>query len=330
MISRRDFIRSGVAVSGGLGCGLGAGLAHAQAEWPDKPVKIILGFPPGGASDVVTRMVADQLSTRFHQQFIVDNRTGAAGNIAMEAVATAPPDGYTLSAATVGTLSINQFLFAKIGYDPVKDFAYVSTYWENTNVLVVPVDNPSKTVAEFVAWARAKPEGVTFSSSGSGTTPHLSAEMFGQRMGLKTTHVPFRGGPQAATELASGRIDFAIDNVANQTALLKAGKVRALAVTSADRWPQFPDVPTMAEAGVPNFVITSWGAMVAPAGTSPAIVNKLSAALQDIAKMPLMKERFLTANARITASTPAEAAAFATRERAKWREAVRVAGVKPE
>ena len=326
MISRRGFFCFGVAVATGLGCGL----SFSQAEWPDKPVRIVNGFSAGGASDVLTRILAEQLQARFNQTFIVENRTGAGGNIAMEAVMSAPPDGYTIGSASIGQLSINQYLFSRLNYDPAKDFAYVSTFWENCNVFAVPSDHPARTLQDFLSWARKQPQGVTFSSSGVGTTPHLSGEIFSVRSGLKATHVPFRGGPQAASELAGRRIDFAIDNVANQAAMLRSGKVRALAVTSADRWPTLPEVPTMAEAGVADFVVTSWGALVVPAATPPAIVARLSRAVQDLAGQPAMKERFLAAGARIVSATPQETAAFAARERVKWKEAVRLSGARME
>ena len=324
--SRREFLQSGVALTAGLATESG----FSQTAWPEKPVRIINGFGAGGASDVLTRLLAERLQARFGQTFIVENRTGAGGNISMEAVATAPPDGYTISSATIGTLTINQYLFAKLNYDPVKDFAYVSTFWENCNVFAVSKEHPAKTLQEWLAWARKKPDGVTFSSSGVGTTPHLSGELFRLQTGIKATHVPFRGGPQAAPELAAGRIDFAIDNVANQMPMLRSGKVKALAVTSSYRWQTLPDIPTMAEAGVPDFVVTSWGALVVPAGTPLAIVNKLAQAVQEISKEPAMQEKFLTAGARFVSSTPQEAAAFAARERVKWKEAVRVSGARVE
>ena len=303
--------------------------SFAQSAWPSKPVHIVVGFPAGGASDTLTRLLAEKLQAALGQNFVVENRTGAGGNIAMAAVAGAAADGYMAVSATIGTLAINQFLYSKLGYDPEKDFAYVSTFWENCNVFVVANENPSRTLAEFRQWAKARGDkGVTFSSSGVGTTPHLSGELFGVRTGLKVLHVPFRGS--ATTEVMSGNIDFALDNVASYTQLLRAGRVRALAVTSAERWPVFPDLPTMLEAGVPDFVITSWGAIVMPAGTPAAITARLSQAMQEVAAQPLMKERFLTAGARITSSTPQETVAFAARERVKWKEVVRLSGAKVE
>ena len=301
-----------------------------SATWPEKPVRLINGFAAGGASDILTRLLAERLQQRLGQPFSVENRTGAGGNLSMEAVASAPADGYTVCSATVGTLTINQFLFAKLAFDPAKDFAYVSTFWENTNVFVVPAAHPARTLAEWLTWAKGKADGVTYSSSGVGTTPHLSGALFALQTKLDSTHVPFRGGPQSATELAAGRIDFAIDNIGNQSPGLKAQRVRALAVTSSERWPSLPDVPTMAEAGVPGFVVTSWGALVMPAGTPTAVVNTLSEAVREVSREPAMRDKFATAGAHLISSTPQEAAEFAARERLKWREAVRLSGAKSE
>ena len=322
MIDRRMFLNLGL----GTAAGLSPGLAPAQGAWPDKPVKIIVLFGAGGASDTLTRMLAERLQARFGQPFLIDNRTGAGGNIGMQAVAGSPPDGYTMVSATIGTLSINQFLYNKLGYDPVKDFAPVSTFWENCNVFAVAANHPAKTLAEFRAWAAARPQGVTYSSSGVGTTPHLAGELFGHRAGIKTVHVPFRSS--ATTEVMSGTIDFAIDNVASYTQFIKAGKARGLAVTSADRWPVLPEIPTMAEAGMPDFIFTSWGALALPAATPPAIVERLSKAVQEVAREPGMQERFLGAGARFVTGTPQETAAMAARERIKWREVVKLSGAK--
>ena len=325
MITRRTLVQAAVAGSATHW----RSAAQAQStSWPDAPVKIIVPFTAGGASDVLTRVLAEKLQTRLGQTFIVDNRTGAGGNIGMEAVKNAAADGYTISSATIGTLSINQFLFAKLGYDPVADFAYVTMIWENCNVFVVAPQHPAKTVQEFLAWARKQPKGVTFGSAGVGTTPHLAGELFRVRAGITALHVPYRGAAQSMPALMAGDTDFAIDNIASYMPLIKAGKVRALAVTSSTRWPTLPDVPTMAEAGIPNFIVTSWGAFVVPKGTPVAIVNKLSAAVQAIAAEPAVQQRFLDTGARAVASTPAETAAFAERERVKWKEVVHISGAK--
>ncbi|MBL8386020.1 MAG: tripartite tricarboxylate transporter substrate binding protein [Burkholderiales bacterium] len=309
-----------------------APFAAAQATaWPERGVKIVMPFPAGGASDVLTRILAEQLQARLGQPFSVENRTGAGGNIGMEAGAKAAPDGYTLTSATIGTLSINQYLFKSLPYNPERDFAYVSTFWANCNVVMVsPEHNPSRTLKEFLAWAKAKPGGITFGSSGVGTTPHLSGDLFRVRTGIPATHVPTRGAPQTIPMLLSGTLDTSIDNIASYAGMLASGKLRGLAVTCPERWPNLPDLPTMAEAGVPDFVITSWGALVAPTGTPAAIVDKLSRTVAEVAASPEVQKRFLAAGARITASSPQEMTAFVARERVKWSEMVRLSGAKAD
>ena len=325
MISRRTLIRVAAAASAAK---IFSPAVAQTTNWPESSVKIVVPFTAGGASDVLTRIVAEKLQSKLGQNFIVDNRTGAGGNIGMEAVKNAAADGYTISSATIGTLSINQFLFSKLGYDPVSDFAYVSMIWENCNVFVVAPQHPAKTVQEFLVWARKQPKGVTFGSAGVGTTPHLAGELFRARAGIQALHVPYRGAAQSMPALIAGDTDFAIDNIASYMPLIRAGKVRALAVTSLARWPTLLDVPTMAEAGVRDFVVTSWGAFVMPKGTPPAIVNKLSSALQAIAADPAVQQRFLDTGARTIATSPQETSAFAERERVKWKEVVHLSGAK--
>jgi tripartite-type tricarboxylate transporter receptor subunit TctC len=320
MTSRRLFVIAAATVA--------AAVPMAAQAWPDAPVRIVVPFTAGGASDVLTRALAEKLQARMGQTFTVENKTGAGGNIGMEAVKTAPADGYTIASATIGTLSINQFLFAKMNYDPAADFTYVSKVWENCNVFVVAAKHPAKTVQEFLSWAKQQPKGVTFGSAGVGTTPHLAGELFRVRTGIQALHIPFRGAAQSMPALVAGETDFAIDNIASYTPLIKSEKVRALAVTCPERWPSFPQLPTMAEAGVPNFIITSWGAFVLPKGTPAAIADKLSAAIKDIYSDPSMQARFLEIGARAMPSTPQETADFAARERVKWKEVVQVSGAK--
>lgn len=308
-------------------------LPQAQAQsgnWPDKPVKIINPFPAGGASDTLVRIMADELQKRLGQTFTVENRTGAGGNIGMEVGVKSTPDGSTLMSATIGTLSINQFLYPRLGYEP-ESLGYVSTFWANCNVVMVPAQhNPSKTLAEFITWAKARPKGISYGSSGVGTTPHLAGELFQQRTGIRSTHVPTRGGPQTVALLLAGDIDVAIDNMASYAAFLANGQVRGLAVTCPERWPTLPDVPTMAEAGMPDFVMTSWGAIVAPPGTPQAVLDKLSRTMADVAANPAVQKRFLDTGARLTTSSPQETAAFAARERKRWGDLVRTTGMKAE
>ena len=327
MISRRSLIQTAAASSVATAF---PGAFAQTTNWPEAPVKIIVPFTAGGASDILTRALAEKLQARLGQNFVVDNRTGAGGNIGMQAVRGAPADGYTIASATIGTLSINQFLFANLGYDPAKDFDYVSMIWQNCNVFVVAPQHPAKSVQEFLAWARKQPKGVSYGSAGVGTTPHLAGELFRARTNLQAVHIPYRGAAQSMPALMAGDTDFAIDNIASYKQLIKSGKVRALAVTASERWPTLPDVPTMAEAGVRDFVITSWGAFVVPKGTPAAVVAKLSEAIKAIAAEPAMQQRFLETGARTVSTTPQETAAFAERERVKWKEVVQISGAKLE
>jgi tripartite-type tricarboxylate transporter receptor subunit TctC len=314
-IQRRSLIQAGM---GAVVPFMLSGARAQEANYPSAPVKIIVPFTAGGAADLLTRRLAERLQVRLGQTWTVENRTGAGGNIGMEAVKNANPDGLTICSATIGTLSINQFLFSKMPYDPVADYAYVSTIWENCNVFVVPLSNPARTVSEFLEWARRKPQGVSFGSAGVGTTPHLAGEMFRHRMAINAVHIPFRGAAQSMP---------AIDNIASYMPLIKTGKVKVLAITANSRWPTLPEIPTMAEAGIKDFIITSWGAFVMPRGTPAGIVNKVSSAIAQIAQDPAVKEQFLAAGALAVSSTPRETEAFAERERVKWKEVIRVAGV---
>ena len=301
---------------------------EAQANWPGATVKVIVPFTAGGASDVLTRQLSEKLQGKLGGNWVIENRTGAGGNIGMEAVKSAAPDGNTIGSATIGTLTINQFLFAKLPYDPVADYEYVSKVWENCNAFVVAPSHPAKSVAEFIEWAKKKPKGASYGSAGIGTTPHLAGELFRVRTGIDAIHIPFRGAAQSMPALMAGDTDFAIDNIASYTPLIKTGKVKALAVTCPERWPTLPEVPTMAEAGVKDFIITSWGAFVMPKGTPAAIVNKVSTAIAEIARDPAVKDKYLETGAILKATTPAETERFAVQERAKWKEVVRISGAK--
>jgi tripartite-type tricarboxylate transporter receptor subunit TctC len=303
--------------------------AQADEGWPTQTVKVIVPFSAGGASDVLTRELSQKLQAKLGANWVVENKTGAGGNIGMEAVKSGAADGSVVGSATIGTLTINQYLFSKLPYDPIKDYEYVSKVWENCNVFVVAPSNPAHTVKEFLEWAKTtKPKGVNFGSAGVGTTPHLAGELFRVRTGIAAQHIPYRGAAQSMPALMSGDTDFAIDNIASYTPLIKAGKVRALAVTCPQRWPTLPDVPTMAESGVKNFVVTSWGAFVMPKGTPPALVKKLASAIAEVAKDPVLKEQYLKTGALLIPSTPKETEDFAKTERVKWQEVVRISGAK--
>lgn len=323
--NRRLFL--GSAAAAGV---LLATAARGQTTWPDRAVKIIVPYPAGGSADLLARILAERLNHIYDQPFVIENRPGAGGNIGIATVTASAPDGYIIGTATIGQFAINQFLYKDMPYDPVRDMIPASLFWELPNVLVVASDHvPAKSVTEFIAWAKQKGK-LNFGSPGVGTSPHLSGVLFTKRTGLDAVHVPFRGAAQTIPAMLSGAVDFAIDNLASYIALIQSGKMRALAVTSATRWPTLPDVPTMGEAGVKDFVVTSWAAVVLPMATPRPVVDKLSGAMKQIAGDAAVQKRFQVAGARILSSTPEEAIAFANKERARWKEVVALSGLTPQ
>jgi tripartite-type tricarboxylate transporter receptor subunit TctC len=328
LISRRNLMQ-GTAASAALG--LSPALAQNAASWPDHPIRMVIPYPAGGSTDVLFRIIAERLKDKLGQSVVVENKPGASGNNGIDQVAKGAPDGYTIGGATVGHFSINQFLIAKMPYDAERDLVAPSLVYELPNVAVVAAQHvPAKTLQEFVAWAKARPNGISIGSPGPGTTPHLSGVLFAARTGVNAVHVPFRGAAQTIPAMLSGDVTFAVDNLASYISQIESGAMRALAVTSAQRWPTLPDVPTMAEAGVKDFIVTSWGAYVMAAGTLPAIVDKLSAVHKEIAADEAMQKRFLAAGGRLLHSTPAEAKAFAAKETKMWQEVVRLSGLTPQ
>jgi tripartite-type tricarboxylate transporter receptor subunit TctC len=322
--SRRKFMTSVAAT-----IAVAASGAHGEdSHWPDHPVRIIVPYPAGGSTDVLSRILAERMKETFGQPFVIENRPGAGGNIGIAAVTGSPPDGYTIGAATIGHFAINQYLYSKMPYDAERDMIPASLTWELPNVFVVATDHcPAKSVSEFVAWAKQKGQ-VSFGSPGVGTSPHLSGVMFVKRTGIDAVHVPFRGAAQTIPAMLAGDVNFAIDNLASYVPAISSGKMRALAVTSAQRWPTMPDVPTMEEGGMKDFIVTSWAAFVLPAGTSRAIIDKLASAMKQIAADPEVRKRFLVGGARVLSSTPEEATAYAVKERAIWKDVVAASGAK--
>ena len=305
--------------------------ARAQAAWPERPVRVVVPWPPGGSTDVLARIICEQFSQRFGQPFVVENRPGAAGNIGMEVLAKAAPDGYTQGPATVANLSIAQFLFARLPFDPERDFSVISMHWELPNVLVAPAQfTPAGTIQEFIAWARARQRGVSFGSPGVGTTAHLCGALFCDRQKIDGQHVPFRGAAQIIPAMLSGDVTFAIDNLTSYLPVIREGRMKAFAVTSAERGETLPEVPTMAEAGIPDFVVTSWCTWAAPAGLPKPILERMNAAMREIAADPAMQQRFRQIGARCVWSTPEDAVAHAARQRPMFREMVRISGARME
>jgi tripartite-type tricarboxylate transporter receptor subunit TctC len=327
-ITRRTLMRGAAATAA---FGLTPALAQNAGNWPDHAVRMVIPYPAGGSTDVLFRILAERLKDKIGQSFVIENKPGASGNIGIDQIAKGAADGYAIGGATVGHFSINQFLIAKMPFDAEKDLVAPSLVYELPNVAVVAAQRvPAKTLQEFIAWAKARPNGISIGSPGPGTTPHLSGVLFAARTGVNAVHVPFRGAAQTIPAMLSGDVTFAVDNLASYISQIESGAMRALAVTSEKRWPTLPDVPTMAEAGVKDFVVTSWGAYVMAAATPPAIVNKLSAVHKEIAADEALQKRFLAAGGRLLHSTPAEAKAFAAKETKMWQEVVQLSGLTPQ
>ena len=302
-------------------------LAHAQT-YPTKPIRLVVPFPPGGATDILARDVAQKLTEAWGQSVIVDNRPGAGGNIGSELVAKSAPDGYTLEMGTVGTHAINASLYAKMPYDHVKDFTPVILVAGVPNVLVVNPAVPANSVAELVAYAKANPGKLNFASSGNGTSIHLSGELFKVMAGVQITHIPYKGSAQALQDLLAGQVQLMFDNLPPSLPQIKAGKLRALAVTSATRAPALPDVPTLAESGLPGFEASSWFGILAPAGTPAPIVAKLNAEIAKYLATPEAKEKLLKQGANPAGGTPEDFAKHIAAETAKWAKVVKDSGAK--
>jgi tripartite-type tricarboxylate transporter receptor subunit TctC len=303
--------------------------ARAQSDWPNRPVRVIVPWPPGGSTDVLCRLLCERLQNRLGQSFVIENRPGAGGNIGAEALAKSTPDGYTMSPLTLGVWSIANFLYSRLPFDWDKDFQPISMHWELPNVFVAPAASvPPTTAQEFVTWARARRNGVSFGSPGVGTTAQLCGALFCNRLQVDGQHVPFRGAAQIIPAMLAGDLTFAIDNLASYVPVVQEGRMRAYAVTSAERHPALPNVPTMAEAGIPDFQVSSWCAMAFPAGVPRPIVDKASQVMQEIANDPEVKARFLRTGAQAIGSPPEGVMQRALRERPMWQEMVRIAGAR--
>jgi len=304
---------------------------HAQAPYPNHPVRIVVPFPAGGTTDILARATAQKLTETLGQPFVVENRPGAAGNIGAEIVAKSPPDGYTMLMGTVGTHAINASLYEKMPYDHVKDFVPVVLVAGVPNVLVVHPSVPAKSVQELIAYAKANPGKLNFASSGSGTSIHLSGELFKTMTGVSMQHVPYKGSAPALADLTGGQVQLMFDNLPSALPLIKAGKLRALAVTSLARASALPDVPTVAESGLPGFEASSWFGLLAPAGTPKDVITKVNAEVAKWLATPEAKEK-LAAHGAIVASglTPDDFTRHIASETAKWQKVVKESGAKVE
>lgn len=296
------------------------------AGYPERPINLIVPFSPGGGTDISARLLAVALTEKLAASVVVDNRPGAGGQIAADLVARSPADGYTLLFANSGMLAINPWIY-KLHSDPATAFAPVSLFSDLPFVLVVPTTLPAKNVADLVTLAKAEPGKHTFASSGTGGAPHLSGEIFQQATGVDLMHVPYKGGGPAMTDLMAGRVDMLFASVLETMPYVTAGKLRALAVTGDSRSPAMPDVPTIDEAGVKNAQSGSWTAVLAPAGTPPAVIDKLSQAIRDVANDPAIKAKLESQGAVAHGSTPQQLQALAASERARYGQIIKTRNI---
>jgi len=301
--------------------------ALAQPAWPTGPVRFINLFPPGGTTDLLSRMWCARMSEITGQQFVVENRAGAGGVVGTEAISRAAPDGSTIGLASVAPLAIGPTLHARLPFDPARDFSYGSGLWQLPNMLVVNNDVPARSVPELIALLRANPGRFTYASSGVGTTVHISGAMFTTKAGLDVTHVPFRGSGPALVELMAGRVHMIFDNIPTVLALYREGRVRALATTGAQRSPLLPELPTMLET-LPGFDITSWGGVMGPAGMPPAVVNRLNALARQALESDDLRRRFLESGATPWPTTPEELAAYRAANEAALAPIIRASGAR--
>lgn len=304
-------------------------LAQAQA-YPVKPVRLIVGVPPGGTTDVVARLVGQNLTEQLGQQVVIENRGGAGGNIGAEIVAKAPPDGYTLFLATIGTMAINPSLYAKMPFDTLRDFAAISQLTSMPQLLVVHPSIPAKNVKELIAYGKANPGKLNFASGGSGTAIHLAGELFKTMAGVEMVHVAYKGSGPAMTDLIGGQVSLMFDQILTALPQTQSGRVRALAVTTAQRSPAAPSIPTLAEAALPGYDVTTWHGLLAPAGTPKEIVYRLSIETAKALQNADIRAKFASQGVDPVSSTPDQFAAMMKIEIEKWRKVIAASGTKLE
>jgi len=307
-----------------------AARASAQEAYPARPVRVIVPFPPGQATDVFARIVAEELSRRVPGRFVVENRAGGAGAIGMEAAARAAPDGYTLGTGAFGTMGAAPSLVPNLSYDPVRDFAPIVQIMRSPLVIIAQPDFPARTISEFVARARESGPGIDYASGGPGSTQHLAGEAFRHRLGLRMNHIPYRGSGPAMADLLGGRIPAMFDSFASALPHIREGRVRALAVTMPERAPQMPDVPTVSESVIPGFDVQGWAGLVAPAGTPEAVVRRLNAEAVQILRDPAIAARMVEMGGFPAPGTPEAFGGFIAAEVAKWRTVIREADIRLE
>lgn len=304
--------------------------ALAQAAYPSKPIRLVVPFVPGGVTDTSGRLIAEQLSKRLGQQVIVDNRPGASGNIGTQLVATSPPDGYTLVLAFDGTMVINPHVFEKMSFDTIRDFAPVGKIGDAVLILVANPSLPAKTLQEVIALSKTQAGGLSYGTSGTGGTPHIAGEQLKLRTGANLTHVPYKGGGQAMTDVLGGQIPLVYTAVAGAQGQVKAGRLKPIAVSSAQRSRSLPDVPTFIESGVPDFEVNSWVGLLAPAKTPKAIIDKLNAELNAVLNDPETRDKLNVMGIAATPGAPEKFGDEMKRDLQRYGPVVKAAGIKVE
>ena len=303
-------------------------MARAAASWPTRPVKYLVPFAPGGTTDILARLISTKLSTALGQTFVVENKGGAGGVVGADAVAKSPPDGYTLLGGTISTQAINPALQPKMPYDAAKDFAPITLIGSTPNVVIVPAASPFKSMPDLLAYARANPGKLTHSSAGTGTSQHMSGELLKQLAKVYLVHIPYRGSGPAMQDVLGGQVSMGIDTLVVAAPHIKAGTLRALAVTTAKRARGFESIPTIAESGVAGYDVASWQSVHAPAGTPSEITHLLAAEIAKAMKLPDIQERFAAIGLEPSGIGPEELAAFEAKERAKWLRVVKDGNIK--
>lgn len=306
-----------------------ASTADAQS-WPAKPIRIISPYPPAGANDLLARIIAPKLSEQLGQPVVVENRAGATGNIGAELVAKAPADGYTLLMGQAGNLTINISLMAKIPFDPVRDFSPVTMVASTPNVLVVHPSLPVRTVKDLIALAKAKPGQINYATSGIGSPGHLAAELLNKSAGIRLVHIPYKGAAPALLDVVAGNAHLYFTSAVSAQPFIPSGRLRMVAVASAKRSPSLPEVPTVAEAGFPEFDVSSWWGVVAPASTPREVVIRLQTEIHRVIALPEIRAKLAEQGLDIATNTPEQFAAYIKSETAKWAKLIREVGVKPE
>lgn len=312
------FILGGIAVS-----------PLCAQPYPSRPIRLVVGVPPGGTTDIVARVVGQKLGERMGQPVIVENRGGAGGNIGADLVAKSPPDGYTLFLAAIGTMAINQNLYKDMPFDTLRDFAPVSQLTSMPQVMLVHPSVPAQTVQEFVRFAKSRPGQLNFASGGTGTATHLAGELFKNLAGVDLAHVPYKGNGPAMADLLAGRMSVMFDQIVTGLPHVRSGKLRALGVTTSKRSAAAPDIPTIAESGLPGYDVTTWHGLVAPVGTPVAIVNRLHDETEAALRSDDVQQRFAANGAVPVSSTPEQFGAFMRAEIRKWSETLKASGAVP-